>query len=318
LVTAVSVAGTSCGRRAGQTVNLNDIPVGSKNTANPVASSGSSSTSPSSSSARRASPPASSSGKKMGELDLGVGRSGKTAEMHTRDGVRIIGTWYKPENDIQPILILLHVLGRDRHDWDPVAVRLQEAGYGVLSIDFRGHGVSAVKMGRVINWKSFGADEFNNMTSDVQSAVAFVKEQKNVNRNQIAIVGASIGANIALKYASEDPGISAVALLSPGLDYRGVTTTEAMKAYGGRPVFMAASSGDAASAAAIRKLAGLSKGSAEVVNLTGGGHGTEMLMVQPTLIKSITSFLQEAFSKPDVKISSDKTEIATGKRVKGL
>ena len=55
--------------------------------------------------------------------------------------------------------------------------------------------------------------------------------QKNIPHNNIAIVGASIGANVGLKYAASDPSIKALVLLSPGLDYKGVTTSDSIRKY---------------------------------------------------------------------------------------
>ena len=50
----------------------------------------------------------------------------------------------------------------------------------------------------------------------------------------IGLAGASIGANLALLDAADDPGVMSVALLSPGIDYRGLRTEAAMKKYAGQ------------------------------------------------------------------------------------
>src|SRR6266540_1952694 len=42
-----------------------------------------------------------------------------------------------------PAVILVHMLHRTRHDWDPVATRLASEGIGALAIDLRGHGESS-------------------------------------------------------------------------------------------------------------------------------------------------------------------------------
>lgn len=83
----------------------------------------------------------------------------------------------------------------------------------------RGHGKSVNQNG---TFQSFTPNDFNKMKLDVKAAKQFLVTQKGINPKNIAIVGASIGANVALKYAAVDPSIKAVVLLSPGLHYKGV------------------------------------------------------------------------------------------------
>ena len=51
-------------------------------------------------------------------------------------------------------------------------------------------------------------------------------EREDVDETNTAIIGASIGANMALVTAANEAEIDTVVLLSPGLDYFGVTTDE--------------------------------------------------------------------------------------------
>src|ERR671922_1155128 len=149
----------------------------------------------------------------------------------TDDKVLIVGTYYTPQTSSSSnnsatttstnAIILLHMLGYNRNDWNSFASTLsnESNGYAVLSIDLRGHGDSTTQNGNTISFQSFTASDFNEMVADVKAAKQFLVTQKNINPNNIAIVGASIGANIALNYAASDPSIKAVVLLSPGLNY---------------------------------------------------------------------------------------------------
>lgn len=63
----------------------------------------------------------------------------------TFDGVLLKGSFYpSSKGGNAPIVMLLHKYGQDRSkgDWEALAKKLQEAGYALLSFDFRGHGES--------------------------------------------------------------------------------------------------------------------------------------------------------------------------------
>jgi len=201
--------------------------------------------------------------------------------MVTKDGVRLKGAYYRPAATEAPGIVLLHMLGRNRHDWDAFARQLQEAGYGVLAIDLRGHG------------ESEGKREWSKMVQDAAIAVDFIRSRPEINPDRIVLIGASIGANIAINYAAQDPDIKGVALLSPGLDYRGVTTTDAVKAYGKRPLFLAASSEDAYAYGSAQELGRMADGRVQLLLLDGQGHGTQMLGKDDGLEEAILTWLQD-------------------------
>ena len=120
----------------------------------------------------------------------------------TDDGVLIVGTYYPPALSHQTTpakaIILLHMLGRDRNDWNTFASILSNSsnGYAVLSIDLRGHGESINQNGKTISFQSFSPDDFNNMVLDVKAANHFLVTQKHIGPINIIIVGASVEANI--------------------------------------------------------------------------------------------------------------------------
>src|SRR6266849_2861657 len=98
-----------------------------------------------------------------------------------------------------PAVILLHMLGRSKEDWQSFGDILERSGY------------------------------------------------------------AAIGANGALLFAAEEPRVRCAVLLSPGLDYHGVTT-EAAIAQMKRPVLLVASEEDEYSAQSARRLERLAPG----------------------------------------------------------
>jgi len=200
------------------------------------------------------------------------------------DGVSIYYTYY-PGSSSQGI-ILLHMLNADRSSWDNIPSLLQQEGYHVIAIDFRGHGES-IEKGR---WQSFDDSDFNDMIFDVEAATTFL-ETKSVS--SVAIIGASIGANIALQYAAANP-VAGIVLLSPGLDYRGITTEDAIIPYGNNPLFIAVSEDDVYSFESSQVLDEKALGEHKVIIYSGSAHGTRMFS-HNDLLPEISLFLNNIF-----------------------
>ena len=185
--------------------------------------------------------------------------------LKTEDGIMLKGTFYQGNTNGKGI-ILLHMLGRTRRDWDAFASRLQrKEGYSVISIDSRGHGESGGE-------RNLGAD-FNKMALDVKAAKQFLADK---GISTVGIAGASIGANTALNYAASDPSVKSIVLMSPGLDYRGVQTEQSSKKYGGN-VLVIASREDSYAADSSQALYGNIPGKKQIKIYQELGHGTVML-----------------------------------------
>jgi len=196
----------------------------------------------------------------------------------TTDGQTIAYNYY-PGKDNMPGVILLHMLGRTKNDWNLFAEMLQKNGYHVIAIDLRGHGESFG------NLATFKPTDFNNMVFDVAAAKE-VLESHNANTHKLVIIGASIGANVALNYGAKDPDVQTVLLLSPGADYRGVKTTSAITEFT-KPLFIVASSEDDYSAKSSEDLASANT-NVTLVLYKNAGHGTNMFKnkeLAPTLLQ---------------------------------
>lgn len=207
-----------------------------------------------------------------GEVE-NTGSTTTDVTLTTSDRIIISGTYYRLQEENKPGVILLHMLSKNRNDWEDFALTLQESGHPALAIDLRGHGESD------LNWKEFEDSDFNNMVLDVKAAKDFLVEQ-GVSETNIIIIGGSIGANVALNYAAGDEDIKGIVLLSPGLDYKGVMTEDAMANYAGRPVLIAASEEDTYSAQSSQKLYSLAGEKSEIKIYPAATHGTEIIMGQ--------------------------------------
>ena len=181
--------------------------------------------------------------------------------LKTADNVRIAGIYYNSGSDVG--ILLLHMLGSDKYSYNGFIPKLKN--YKILAIDFRGHGESD------LNWRDFNEKDFNNMVYDADAGVRFLKE-KGVKK--VYIIGASIGANIALKYASRHE-ISKIVLLSPGLNFRGISIKDDAPIFGGHAL-MFASTGDTYSADTVRESSSIIKRNIFYL-INGTSHGTNML-----------------------------------------
>lgn len=204
-------------------------------------------------------------------------------ELKTSDGVSVSGYFVKGGGGKAPAVVLLHMLGGAKEDWDGILrdCLLPGTTFSYLAIDLRGHGESTRKDGESISAASFGEGDFRDMTRDVKAAVDYLRRRDDVDGDSIAVVGASIGANVAINYAAEDERIKAAAMLSGALDYRGVTTADAIARYGVRPLFLAAAKEDLPAGRQIKRMAAKAGGRKVVSILQGNLHGTRMFGATP-------------------------------------
>ncbi|MEK7516355.1 MAG: alpha/beta fold hydrolase [Patescibacteria group bacterium] len=215
----------------------------------------------------------------------------ETVRFITADGVEIVGDFLSAEPGA-PVALLLHMMPADRTSWRPFADRLLAAGYGSLAIDLRGHGESVNQGNRTLNYKQFGDAEHRASIRDVEAATAFL-QSRGVSPDRIVIIGASIGANLALQYAREYAAIPAVALLSPGLDYRGVKTEPLVATLSpGQGALLLASREDEYSFETIRTLARAMGERVTKMEFDGLGHGTTMFERRPELMDEVIEWLK--------------------------
>lgn len=200
-------------------------------------------------------------------------------ELPADDGLVLIGSYYAPENEGEgraPGILLLHQMRGKRQDWRELTMELTKRGYAVLAMDLRGHGESTKgNEGKTWDYRTMEKSEYPGMVGDAGVALDYLKARPGVDPERIGIIGASIGANVALNAAANDPAVESVVLLSPGVEYHLIKTEPAMREYKGA-VFLAASDEDGYAADSVRKLHELCQGESEMKMYSGAGHGANM------------------------------------------
>ncbi len=125
-----------------------------------------------------------------------------------RDGTGARG-WLLRGGEGAPAIVLLHRYGGDRSWLFNLGVKLNEANNAtILWPDLRGHGLNPP-----VKWTSFGGPEGD----DVLAALDFLHSLKGDNRPQligesVGVYGVELGAYAALRAASHESSIAALAL----------------------------------------------------------------------------------------------------------
>jgi dienelactone hydrolase len=205
--------------------------------------------------------------------------------IRTDDGVSLAATWYAPQSR-SPAVVFVHMLHKNRRDWEPVASRLAAEGIGALALDLRGHGESTGTS------PDGDAADYSVLIRDVTAARRYVASRSDVQPARIGIAGASIGANLAVLEASADSTVASLALLSPTSDYRGLRIDAALKKYGTRPALMIASDDDAYAMRSAKELQKAGGGTRELLIVNHAGHGTVMLGHDPDLARTLVDWFR--------------------------
>jgi len=213
----------------------------------------------------------------------------KTVSFQTKDDVKIVGDFYDAKS--QKSVLLLHILPGDRRDFDNFAEFLFQKGFSVLNIDERGHGDSEAWPGETGSWQEFTQADYDKMIYDVEAASQWLKSR--IPKTALALIGGSIGANVAMIFgAKHQPKV--VVALSPGIDYHGIKTEIASRNFR-QNLLIAASRDDDYSFESSEKLFEISMASCkEFISYEDAGHGTRMFNTEPELKQRILDFLTKA------------------------
>lgn len=217
----------------------------------------------------------------------------------TPDGVKIIGDWVTAPTTIGAV-ILLHMMPATRTSWAELQAALAKRGLASIAIDLRGHGESTeLEDGSRVDYKKFSDEEQRAALLDATATFQWLR-RRGFAAAQIAVGGASFGANLAVQLLTEYPEIAGAALLSPGVDFHGVKAVEeAPIILPDQSVWAAASEGDdQASADAAKKIVELTTSDRKAfVPLQQAGHGTAMFVLHPELVDQMADALLAAVQR---------------------
>jgi alpha-beta hydrolase superfamily lysophospholipase len=213
----------------------------------------------------------------------GLGAAGRPVTLPAADGVTLAAQIYEAAARPAPGVVLVHMQARTRADWDEVAQQFEAAGITVLAVDLRGHGASAG-----------AATPLAAMVPDIRAAVQWLSTRPTVRPDAIGVAGASLGANLALLAAADQPLVRAVAAISPSLDYRGLRVgPETMKKLARRAVWLAASSADPYSLRTLKELTADASLPRDQQLSSVAAHGTNLLTADKDLARALVDWFRQ-------------------------
>ncbi|OGS54915.1 MAG: hypothetical protein A3J79_10245 [Elusimicrobia bacterium RIFOXYB2_FULL_62_6] len=200
-----------------------------------------------------------------------------TVVIKTPDGCALEAFFLAPSSG-SFVFINSHGLGSDKNEWRAFDAALGKAGLGYLSLDLRGHGSSLKCGGKRTDYRNFTAEGWQLLSRDIKAAAAFLKTRK-IPARKLVLCGASIGANLSVKAASEGTAPAGLVLLSPGRAYAGVTIGDDFFAGHKARFFIAAAPDDPYAWQSSRYLAALLPKDKElrgIFRAGPSGHGVNM------------------------------------------
>lgn len=214
----------------------------------------------------------------------------------TSDGVNIVADFYKsPESpNLNKTIVALHMMPADRASWRELAELAKADGFDFLAFDERGHGESTNSTdGRFLDYRSFNDADQRDKLKDLDAALEWLKLVRKTASENVLLVGASIGANLVLNYSALHPEITKTVALSPGLNYSGVATAEAVSQLTDKQaILLVASADDRPASEAVAKLSALGDVEKTVIEYPAGGHANHLFVAHPELAKTVLEFLE--------------------------
>jgi len=214
--------------------------------------------------------------------------TGTPAGIPAPDGTKLAATYYSGDKP-GPGLLLLHQCNKDRSSWNTLAEKLANAGFHVLTVDYRGYGESGGK-----RHLDLPAQERVRVTNDiwpgdVDAAFAYLRAQPGVQQVYGA-GGASCGVNQSIQLSKRHPEVKSLVLLSGNADK---ASRQHLSSRTSPPLFIAAADDDGG---VVEFMAWIDASSGNPANrfdeYKTGGHGTELFAPHPELQSEIVAWYE--------------------------
>ncbi len=213
------------------------------------------------------------------------------------DGTTLAAHRYVPLAGSPPGLVLVHRAGGERSVWEAFAVRAQQSGYLVISLDLRGHGESRNgAAGRKLDYRDFNDEDWQAVSLDIDVALRRLLAL-GANPDDLFLVGEGFGANLALQYTVEHRDVQGVVLLSAGTSYHGIKAVPLMEQMSTRPSLLLWGERDDYAASCGAALQRRAPGHVEVRIYPGTAHGADIFSSSPESMGQILVWLDQMRTK---------------------
>ncbi len=207
----------------------------------------------------------------------------------TVDGVNLSAVYYSLDKP-RGAVVFAHMMPATKDSWDSLSKAFLDKDYSSVAIDLRGHGESD---GGPKSYSKFEDADHQKSILDLDAAARFLMS-KGFTQEQIIFIGASIGANLSLKYIADHPEYKTAILLSAGANYRGILAEPAARVLSkGQRVFIISSKDDGENTVESESIFNNLSDEAykEIKVYDRGGHGTDLLGSHSNLQDVIIDFV---------------------------
>jgi pimeloyl-ACP methyl ester carboxylesterase len=227
------------------------------------------------------------------------------SRLQTPDDIGLAVAYYPASGatSAAPAVVLLHSFGQSRDEWGSFPLLLQQNGIAVLNLDFRGHGESTRRITasgpQLVDHQNFTERDFQNLLLDINTAVNWLEEQPGIDKRRLLLIGSSLGANLAVRYAMEHDDLAGLILFSPGLAYKDIRIDDAFPKMRRLPLRVVVSLRDTFAFESsrrlleARRLEGRARDFKEMITCSGEQHGAEQLRVVKELPLVLIRWLRQ-------------------------
>ncbi len=185
--------------------------------------------------------PASASGALSGVASSGSESSFKATviEIKTSDGLVLSGSFFEPKKR-SPGAVLVHDAGANREELESIAIKLHKQGFGVLTFDVRGHGLSKSTKA---DWGTLGDEDQRKSLwaqgmRDVRAASDWILDQKSIHSTSLSLVGHGSGCALVARHAKKDVNVISLTLLAPRGEDMGFDVKSDLEYLNGLPTYV--------------------------------------------------------------------------------
>jgi len=164
----------------------------------------------------------------------------RPVSLSTRDGVDLNAYYFPSDQGKQAVpVIVLHEWKGQAGPYARLCLALQDAGFAVLALEYRGHGKSRTYRNprtgseEEFDLSKMGRRDFESIIAfDMEEAKQFLKDENNAERlnlNALAIIGVEEGCLIAAHWAVKDWRFPSVGSRKQGQDVKAVVYISPVK-----------------------------------------------------------------------------------------
>ncbi len=146
-----------------------------------------------------------------------------------------------PSSDTNFLVIFVNDYLQPKDEWFKL-VDLMPGKYGFLLYNLRNFEDVKRENRKLVN----SSENYNPnyFLQDLDRIIAFLDINYKIKDSNIILVGAKLGANVAINCAASKKKLKSVVLISPREEYKNISTNYSLKSYGDRPILLLTSAKD--------------------------------------------------------------------------